>query len=180
MRRGCPSKLPPNQHCASGPVATGVLLHWLKTGSTYPGEGPLAQLVELRTFNLSPPPSPSDFVTEAHTVTRPAQRQVVMSASSLRSLLWLNYSGGETYVRARGLAERTINEQTATVARISRDCRVPPLLLSSDDLAEWFRERGACRTVLAPPIERRCGHGSTLPDAVRHPVQTIRRANSAD
>ena len=46
-----------------------------------------------------------------------------------------------THMRARGLAERTISEQTATVARISRDCQVPPLLLSSDDLAEWFGAR---------------------------------------
>lgn len=32
-------------------MATGVSLHWLKTGEYLPGEGPLAQLVELRTFN---------------------------------------------------------------------------------------------------------------------------------
>lgn len=32
-------------------MATGVSLHWLKTGEYLPGEGPLAQSVELRTFN---------------------------------------------------------------------------------------------------------------------------------
>lgn len=30
---------------------TGFSLHWLKTGERLPGDGPLAQLVELRTFN---------------------------------------------------------------------------------------------------------------------------------
>jgi integrase/recombinase XerD len=44
-------------------------------------------------------------------------------------------------MRARGLAERTITEQTATVARISRDCATTPITLTTDDLAEWFATR---------------------------------------
>lgn len=46
-----------------------------------------------------------------------------------------------THMRARGLSERTISEQTATVARIADDCGTPAIRLSVDQLAGWFAAR---------------------------------------
>lgn len=42
------------------------------------------------------------------------------------------------HMRARGLSERTIAEQTATVARIATDLGVFPIDLTTDQLAVWF------------------------------------------
>lgn len=44
-------RTPPELVLERWAMQTGVSLHWLKTGQRPPGDGPLAQLAELRTFN---------------------------------------------------------------------------------------------------------------------------------
>jgi site-specific recombinase XerD len=45
------------------------------------------------------------------------------------------------FMRARGLSERTIREQTQTVGRIATECGVPPWELTSNHLVGWFARK---------------------------------------
>lgn len=46
-----------------------------------------------------------------------------------------------THMRARGLSERTIIEQSATVARIARECGALAGALTTEQLADWFASK---------------------------------------